>query len=115
MTKVFFFYFISAVIYFSFLIEPPCLEHFELNVTSQNKEIYLHHVFKKKQFSAEVQRIRWTKNSLTLDLSNNKDDGGTLTENCLTITSPCEKDIGEYTCIVSNAAGSVSKSVKLGL
>lgn len=38
-----------------------------------------------------------------------------LTENCITITSPGEKDKGEYTCIVSNAAGSVSKSVKLGL
>lgn len=95
--------------------EPPCLENFELNVTSENKEIYLHYVFKKVKHSSGVQKIRWTKNSLKLDLSNNKYVGGTLTENCLTITSPCEKDKGEYTCIASNASGSVAQSVKLDI
>lgn len=95
--------------------EPPCLEEFELKVTSQNEEIFLHYVFKDLGYSTNVEKIRWTKNSLTLDLSNNKYGERKLTENCITITSPGEKDKGEYTCIVSNAAGSVSKSVKLDI
>lgn len=72
-------------------------------------------MFRDLGYSTNVEKIRWTKNSLTLDLSNNKYGERKLTENCITITSPGEKDKGEYTCIVSNAAGSVSKSVKLGL
>lgn len=72
-------------------------------------------MFKDLGYSSNVEKIRWTKNSLTLDLPNNKYGEGQSTENCITITSPGEKDIGEYTCIVSNAAGTVSKSVKLGL
>lgn len=95
--------------------EPPCLEEFELKVTSQNEEIFIHYVFKDLGYSSNVEKIRWTKNSLTLDLSNNKYGEGQSTENCITITSPGEKDIGEYTCIVSNAAGTVSKSVELDI
>lgn len=64
--------------------------------------------------SPNVREIRWTKNTLMLDLSNEKYRGGKPADNCIIISSPGEEDKGEYTCTVSNAAGSVSKSVKLG-
>lgn len=95
--------------------ELPCLKEFELNVTSQNEEIYIHYVFKDLRYYSNVEKIRWTKNSLTLDLSNNKYGGRKLADNCIAITSPGEKDKGEYTCIISNAAGFVSKSVELDI
>lgn len=72
-------------------------------------------MFKNLGYSPKVEKIKWMKGSFTLDLSNNKYAGRKFTENCITITSPDEKDKGKYTCIVSKAAGSVSKSVKLGL
>lgn len=110
-----FFFILYPLLYFSFRIEPPCFDNFELTVTSQDEEIYLHYVFRDVQYSPKVEQIRWTKNSSMLDLSNNKYGGGKLTENGLTITSPDEKDKGEYTCILSNDMGFFSKSVKLGL
>lgn len=61
-----------------------------------------------------VKELRWTKNTLMLDLSNDKYRGGGLADNCITIKNPSEEDKGEYTCTVSNAVGSVSKIVKLG-
>lgn len=83
-----------------------------MDVTSKNDEISIYYVVKKS--SPIVKELRWAKNTLMLDLSNDKYRGGRLTDNFFTITSPGEEDKGEYTCTVSNAVGSVSKNVKLG-
>lgn len=61
-----------------------------------------------------VQDVRWTKDSLTQVLPNDKYREGGLADNCIKILGPCEEDKGLYICTVSNAVGSVSKSVKLG-
>lgn len=61
-----------------------------------------------------VKDIRWTKNTLMLDLSSDKYSGGSLADSCITISRASEEDKGEYTCTVLNAAGPVSKTVKLG-
>lgn len=97
---------------FFFYLEPPCLE--ELSVTSKNHEIVIHYVFEVLETSPIVKEIRWAKNELILDLSNEKYRGGRLEDHCITISSPGEDDKGVYTCKVLNAAGHDSKNVKLG-
>lgn len=72
-------------------------------------------MFKVLDNSPKVTEIRWTKNTLMLDLSNVKYRGGKPADNCIIISSPDEEDKGEYICTVLNAAGPASKSVKLGL
>lgn len=94
-------------------IGPPCLE--ELKVTTKQGNIYIHYVVKVSENSPIVKDIKWTKNAWKLELPNDKYRGGGLADNCLKILSPGEEDKGEYTCTVSNAVGSFSKSVKLGL
>lgn len=97
---------------FLLYIELPCLE--DLVVTSKNEEIYIQYIFKLLDNSPNVKEIRWTHNTLMLDFSNNKYRGGNIADSWITISSPCEEDKGEYICTISNAVGSVSKSVELG-
>lgn len=61
-----------------------------------------------------VEKIRWIKNLLMLDLLNNKYGEWKLIENCIIIISLGEKDKGEYICIVLNVVGFVLKILKLG-
>lgn len=101
----------SNEVYLRALGDPPCLE--EMAVTSENDEIHIYYVLKK--IFPIVKELKWTKNTLMLDLSNDKYRGGGLADNFITITNPSEEDKGEYTCTVSNAVGSVSKILKLDI
>lgn len=44
-----------------------------------------------------------------------KYDGGGLNDSSFTIMSPNDEDKGNYSCTVSNAAGSVTNSVIFGI
>lgn len=55
------------------------------------------------------------KNGENLVLRNEKYVGGGLNDGFITITSPTKADRGTYSCTVTNAVGSVSKTVKLGI
>lgn len=54
------------------------------------------------------------KNGENLVLRNEKYVGGGLNDGFITITSPTKADRGTYSCTVTNAVGSVSRSVTLG-
>lgn len=99
----------SFILYFQ---EPPCLG--DLNVTAKAEEVFIYYSFEVPKHSPDIKEIRWTKDTINLDLSNARYCGGGLNDKCITISSPGEEDKGEYTCTVSNAAGSVSKQVKIG-
>lgn len=85
-----------------------------MNVRANNKEVHIYYTFEVPNHFPVVEEIKWSKDKLELDLSNSKYRGGGLNDKCITISSPNEEDKGVYTCIVSNAAGSVSKQVKIG-
>lgn len=55
------------------------------------------------------------KNGKNLVLRNEKYVGGGLNDGFMTITSPAKTDRGTYSCTVTNAVGSVSKNVLLGI
>lgn len=55
------------------------------------------------------------KNEETLVFRNKKYVGGGLNDGYITITSPTKADRGTYSCTVTNAVGSVSKNVTLGI
>lgn len=91
--------------------EPPCLG--DLNVTAKAEEVFIYYSFEVPKHSPVIKEIRWTKDTINLDLSNARYCGGGLNDKCITISSPGEEDEGVYTCTVFNAAGSVSKQVKI--
>lgn len=55
------------------------------------------------------------KNEETLVMRNGKYLGGGLNDGFITITSPSNADRGTYSCTVTNAVDSVSKTVTLGI
>lgn len=55
------------------------------------------------------------KNGELICFKNEKYVGGGLKDGFITITSPTVADRGTYLCTLTNAVGSVSKSVKLGI
>lgn len=55
------------------------------------------------------------KNGENIVLRNEKYVGGGLNDGFITVTSPTKADRGTYSCTVTNAVGSVSKTVKLGI
>lgn len=55
------------------------------------------------------------KNGENLVLRNDKYVGGGLNDGFITIKSPTEADKGTYLCRVTNAVGSESKNVTLGI
>lgn len=64
--------------------------------------------------SPEVQRIDWKKDGQVLNTNVCKYSGGSINDSSLTIRLPTEEDKGKYSCIITNAVGSVSKDVMLG-
>lgn len=62
-----------------------------------------------------MNKIEWTKNGETLVFNNKKYDGGGLNDGFITIKSPTKADRGTYACTVTNAVGSASKNVTLGI
>jgi hypothetical protein len=61
-----------------------------------------------------VHQIEWKKNGEALCINDRKYIGGGVEDSYLTITSSTKEDAGQYTCIVTNAVGSVSENIKLG-
>lgn len=55
------------------------------------------------------------KNGETLVLRKNKYVGGGLNDGFITIKSPTKADRGTYLCTVTNAVGSASKDITLGI
>lgn len=94
------------------MTELPLLN--DLRVTTGDDGITIHYSYEVIEQSPEVKHIHWCKNGEPLDRKSEKYIGGSLNENCLTITSPTDDDRGKYSCTITNAVGSVSKAVILG-
>lgn len=62
-----------------------------------------------------MYKIEWTKNGETLVFNNKKYAGGGLSDGFIIITSPTKADRGTYRCTVTNAVGSATKNVTLGI
>lgn len=86
----------------------------DLKVTTGDEGINIHYNYEVLKESPEVKHIKWFKNKETLDKKSGKYTGGSLNDNCFTITSPTEEDKGKYSCTITNAVGSVSKEVIFG-
>lgn len=99
----------SKTVYLHALGELPILN--DLKVTTGDEGINIHYNYEVLKESPEVKHIKWCKNKETLDKKSGKYTGGSLNDNCFTITSPTEEDRGKYSCTITNAVGSVSKEV----
>lgn len=98
----------SKKIYVS-ITELPYLN--DLRVTTGDEGIIIQ--YKVSGQSPEVQRIDWRKDGKVLNTNVCKYIGGSINDSSLTIRSPTEEDKGNYSCIITNAVGSVSKDVIL--
>nr|XP_034321578.1 uncharacterized protein LOC105323062 [Crassostrea gigas] len=83
----------------------------DLEVTTGDEGIIIHYEITGQ--SPKVQRIDWKKDGQILNTNVWKYIGGSINDSSLTIRSPTEKDKGKYSCIITNAVGSVSKDVIL--
>lgn len=84
----------------------------DLEVTAGDDGIIIHYEVAGQ--SPEVQRIEWNKDGQILDTNAYKYVGGSIYDSSFTIRLPTEEDKGKYSCIITNAVGSVSKDVMLG-
>lgn len=84
----------------------------DLEVTTGDVGIVIHYELSGQ--SPEVQRIEWNKDGQILDTNTYKYVGGSIYDSSFTIRLPTEEDKGKYSCIITNAVGSVSKDVMLG-
>lgn len=84
----------------------------DLKVTTEDEEIIIHYNY--DRHSPEVQRIEWKKDGHVLNTNECKYVGGSINDSSFTIRIPTEEDKGNYSCIITNAVGSVSKNVMLG-
>lgn len=96
-----------------YLLPRKDLPSFDIwNITREKGGITIY--YKVLECSPNINKIKWMKNGETLVLRNKKYVGGGLKDGFITITSPTEADRGTYICTVTNAVGSVSRSVTLG-
>lgn len=84
----------------------------DLRVTTGDEGIIIHYEVSRQ--SPEVQSIEWKKDGQVLNTKACKYTGGSINSSSLTIRLPTEEDKGKYSCIITNAVGSVSKDVMLG-
>lgn len=85
-----------------------------MKVTTENDGIIIQCSYELSSQSPEVNCIEWKKNGQPLDKKTKRYIGGSVGDKYLTIASPTYEDRGEYSCTVTNAVGSMSKSVMLG-
>lgn len=85
----------------------------DLKVTTENGHITIYCIFEVLIKSPKAHYIAWSKNDQTQNTKDKHCIGGSIHESCFPITLPSERDIGKYTCTVTNAIGSVSRDVKL--
>lgn len=86
----------------------------DLRVTTGDEGITIHCSYEVLELSPKVQGIEWRRNDKILERNNKTFDRERVKESSFTITSPSKKDTGKYSCIVSNAVGSVPKDVFIG-
>lgn len=84
----------------------------DLEVTTGDLGIVIHYELSGQ--SPEVQRIEWYKDGQVLDRNACKYVGGSIYDSNFIIRLPTEEDKGKYSCIITNAVGSVLKDVMLG-
>jgi hypothetical protein len=84
----------------------------ESAISEENKINILYNVSVSDE-SPAVDKMVWTKDGKSLEMNTDKYSGGQLTDTYLKIHSPTSTDIGHYSCEVSNAVGSVTKSIDL--
>lgn len=89
----------------------PSLE--DLKVTTEDEGIAIHYSFGVSENSPQVFEITWSRNEQQLDMECDKFAGGSLHESCLFLKPPYNDGEGKYSCIVTNAVGSVKKDVML--
>lgn len=86
----------------------------DLKVTTEDEEIIIHYNYDVSRHSPKVQGIEWKKDGHVLNTNACKYVGGSIYDSSFTIRLPTEEDKGNYSCIITNAVGSVSKNVMLG-
>lgn len=95
-----------------FYTDVPVLHRLEVSAGLEG--ITVHYKYEVRGNSPTVNHIAWTKNGDRIRIDNTKYIGGDLNDTYLTITSPTQDDVGQYTCTIANAVGEVSKSLSLG-
>lgn len=83
----------------------------DLEVTIEDEGSIIHYSYDGSEQSPEVQRLEWSKDGRSLDMTTRKFVGGSIFDRSLKIILPTEDDKGKYSCKITNAVGSVSKSV----
>lgn len=86
-----------------------------MGVTSGSEELTIHFNCGVSEQSPKVHLIEWSKNDQQLDNDSNKYVGGGVDDCHLKIKSPTYEDRGNYICKVTNAVGSESKNIMLGI
>lgn len=110
----------SNVIYLRAIGEQPYFDNW--NITTDTDGLTIHCSYGVPDGSPSIFKVKWTKDGETVDLNNKKivvirssNDRSRLNDSDLTISSPTLEDKGKYSCTVTNAVGSVSRDVTLGV
>ncbi|XP_056018362.1 uncharacterized protein LOC130054066 [Ostrea edulis] len=101
----------SNTIYLTVTGDLPILEI--ENAIDEGDIITIHYCVYDNDQSPAVHNIVWTNNGKSLETNAAKYSGERLMDTYLTIHSPTLTDIGQYSCEVSNAVGSVTKFIDL--
>lgn len=86
-------------------IENPVFDVWD--IVTDHGAITIEYRYKVSEHSPQVYQEEWTKNCEALDRIKNAYFGRQLYYNYFTIKSPTLNDKGTYSCIVTNAVGSI--------